>query len=170
MVVRNLKNRAARLFERGRFKECAEVRKQLVAFDQADPWLRLRCAEAHVKAGEFDEAKNWFIQTAKAFVARGQLRHARAVIAAAEKQLGHAIDAVDALSAPKPRSVALIPYVGEPMVEIEVDPYADLEIEECIELIDEDAFCKIYVERDVAVSSACSFFAAITYPPTSSEE
>lgn len=176
-MVRGLKNRAARLVEQGRNREAAQVLAQLVDMDRSDPWVRLRCAEAHLRAEDFPKAEAWFIETAKAFVSRGQLRQARAVIAAASRQLGREIDAVDVLraksvfkgSAPPPYLVES-PKQDEP-IEIEIVIEADpprLVIapvsDNAPDLIDQTTFDELYSQSTRQSEEAQRFFAALSYP------
>lgn len=180
-MVRLLKNRADRLFEQGRFKECADLRAQIVDLDRRDPWLRLRCAEAFLRAGEATLAENWFVETAKAFVARGQIRQARAVIGAASAQLGRSIDAVDVLRAtPVCKPGSLPPYIAPPQIDfssaepIEIEIYIDTDPPRELvaapiagDLIDEDTFDDVYSRSAQSTEEAARFFAALSYPSPS---
>ncbi len=183
-MVRLLKNRADRLFEQGRFKECADLRAQIVDLDRRDPWLRLRCAEAFLRAGDVTLAENWFVETAKAFVARGQIRQARAVIGAASAQLGRSIDAVDVLRAtPVCKPASLPPYVAAALPQqidfssadpIEIEIYIDDDPPCALvttpiagDLIDEATFDDVYSRGAQTTEQAARFFAALSYPSLS---
>ncbi|HEY1086511.1 MAG TPA: cyclic nucleotide-binding protein, partial [Archangium sp.] len=76
MEARELKDKAAQFFTKGRFAKAAETYEEFCALDKKDHQARLRCGDAWAKAGKKDKAISSYSLAAEGFAKDGFLPRA----------------------------------------------------------------------------------------------